>query len=497
MEKYENLGLVGEGSYGMVLKCRNRDTGKIVAVKKFLESEDDKSVKKIALREIKMLKQLRHENLVSLLEVCKRRRRWYLVFEFVDRNLLDELEFHSSGLEKNRCRTYLYQILRALSYCHQHNIIHRDVKPENVLVSQQGVVKLCDFGFARTLALPGEAYTDYVATRWYRAPELLVGDPKYGKAVDIWAVGCLFMEMLSGEPLFPGDSDIDQLYHIIRCIGSLTPRHQEMFYRNPLFSGVSLPENLHTNTHTLDMRFPTLTQSAASLAKECLQIDPDNRPCCVDLQQHEYFTKDGFNVRFHQVQSYKEDMKETNSSLKGAVAAKQETEERRAPGPKDAPSKGTAVAHVRPSEDEPEFCPLSSQEAASTSSRAIPPISHTPLTSGLGPAPGTLKSFDKTKKHVNILNRISQQSGSSHLAVQIPSERSLVCERSVGTVMKRRDTHTHREDIRLPELKNTLLPELRGTEGKHKSNKEKDQKRDTKIPSLAAVDLHCNTNMGI
>ncbi|KAG5260627.1 hypothetical protein AALO_G00294620 [Alosa alosa] len=298
MEKYENLGLVGEGSYGMVMKCRNRETGKIVAVKKFLESEDDKSVKKIALREIKMLKQLRHENLVSLLEVCKRRRRWYLVFEFVDRNLLDELEFHSSGLEKSRCRAYLYQILRALSYCHQHNIIHRDVKPENVLVSQQGVVKLCDFGFARTLALPGEAYTDYVATRWYRAPELLVGDPKYGKAVDIWAVGCLFMEMLSGEPLFPGDSDIDQLYHIIRCIGSLTPRHQEMFYRNPLFSGVSLPENLHSNTHTLNMRFPTLTQSAASFAKcqECLQIDPDNRPCCVDLQQHEYFTKDGFNV---------------------------------------------------------------------------------------------------------------------------------------------------------------------------------------------------------
>ncbi|XP_041926346.1 cyclin-dependent kinase-like 2 isoform X2 [Alosa sapidissima] len=368
-------------------------------------------------------------------------------------------------------------------------IIHRDVKPENVLVSQQGVVKLCDFGFARTLALPGEAYTDYVATRWYRAPELLVGDPKYGKAVDIWAVGCLFMEMLSGEPLFPGDSDIDQLYHIIRCIGSLTPRHQEMFYRNPLFSGVSLPENLHSNTHTLNMRFPTLTQSAASFAKECLQIDPDNRPCCVDLQQHEYFTKDGFNVRFHQVQSSREDVKESHSWLKGAVAAKQEPEEGRAPAPKDPPSK--AMAHVKPNEDEPESCPLTSQEPAS-SSRPIPPITQNPLT-----MPGPLKSFDKTKKHVNILNRISQQSVSSHLAVQIPSERSLVCERSVGTVMKRRDTHTHREDIRLPELKNTLLPELRGTEGKHKWTKEKDQKRETKIPSLAAVDLHCNTHLGI
>ncbi|KAL2079380.1 hypothetical protein ACEWY4_025124 [Coilia grayii] len=495
MDKYENLGIVGEGSYGVVLKCRNRETGKIVAVKKFLESEDDKGVKKIALREIKMLKQLRHENLVSLLEVCKRRRRLYLVFEFVDRNLLDELELHPSGLEQNRCRAYLYQILRALNYCHEHNIIHRDVKPENVLVSQQGVLKLCDFGFARTLALPGEAYTDYVATRWYRAPELLVGDPKYGKAVDIWAVGCVFMEMLTGEPLFPGDSDIDQLYHIIRCIGSLTPRHQEMFYRNPLFSGVSLPESSHTNAHTLTTRFQALQHSAASLTEECLQIDPDNRPCCVALQHHEYFTKDGFIIRYYQVVSPKEDLKESTFSPKGVRATKQETEERRVPVPKDPPSKTTPTAPMKSREDEMESRPLTSLEVSCTSSRPIPPITNNSLTSGVGAAPGTLRSFDKNKKHVNIFNRISQQSVSSHLAGQMPSERSFVCERSVGTVMKRKDTHTHRADIRLPELKNTLLPDLRGTEGKYKSSKEKEQKKETKIPSIAPVDLHCNTNL--
>ncbi|KAI4899944.1 hypothetical protein NFI96_025631, partial [Prochilodus magdalenae] len=204
MERYEVLGLVGEGSYGTVTRCRHRDSGRIVAVKKFLESDEDRSVKKIALREIKLLKQLRHENLVNLLEVWKRKRRWYLVFEFVERTVLDELEQFPNGLEPNRVRRYLYQVLRAVSFCHQHNIIHRDVKPENVLVSQQGVVKLCDFGFARTTAAPGEVYTDYVATRWYRAPELLVGDTKYDKAVDVWAVGCLFVEMMAGVPLFPG-----------------------------------------------------------------------------------------------------------------------------------------------------------------------------------------------------------------------------------------------------------------------------------------------------
>ncbi|KAH0627055.1 hypothetical protein JD844_002425 [Phrynosoma platyrhinos] len=174
MEKYEILGLVGEGSYGMVMKCRNKENGRVVAIKKFLESEDDKMVKKIAMREIKLLKQLRHENLVNLLEVCKKKKRWYLVFEFVDHTVLDDLEMFPNGLDYNRVRKYLFQIIKGIGFCHSHN-------PENILVSYSGIIKLCDFGFARTLAAPGEAYTDYVATRWYRAPELLVGDIKYGK----------------------------------------------------------------------------------------------------------------------------------------------------------------------------------------------------------------------------------------------------------------------------------------------------------------------------
>lgn len=98
-------------------------------------------------------------------------------------------------------------------------IIHRDVKPENVLVSSQGVVKLCDFGFARLVSGQNEPYTEYVATRWYRAPELLVSDSHYGPPVDVWAIGCLFSEMMTGEPLLPGDSDVDQLYHTVKMFG--------------------------------------------------------------------------------------------------------------------------------------------------------------------------------------------------------------------------------------------------------------------------------------
>ncbi|XP_053115588.1 cyclin-dependent kinase-like 2 isoform X3 [Hemicordylus capensis] len=298
MEKYEILGLVGEGSYGMVMKCRNKETGRIVAIKKFLESEDDKMVKKIAMREIKLLKQLRHENLVNLLEVCKKKKRWYLVFEFVDHTVLDDLEMFPNGLDYNRVRKYLFQIIKGIGFCHSHNIIHRDIKPENILVSHSGIIKLCDFGFARTLAAPGETYTDYVATRWYRAPELLVGDIKYGKAVDIWAVGCLVTEMLIGEPLFPGDSDIDQLYHIMKNLGNLIPRHQELFYKNPLFAGVRLPEI--KEVEPLEKRYPKLSAAVIEFTKRCLQIDPDKRPSCADLLQCDLFIKDDFAERFTQ-----------------------------------------------------------------------------------------------------------------------------------------------------------------------------------------------------
>uniref|UniRef100_A0A1I8HN14 cyclin-dependent kinase n=1 Tax=Macrostomum lignano TaxID=282301 RepID=A0A1I8HN14_9PLAT len=167
MDKYEKLGKIGEGAYGVVFKCRQRFTGELVAIKKFTESEEDPLIHKIAMREIRMLKQLKHDNLVNLLEVFKRKKRLHLC-------------------------------------------IHRDVKPENILVTRDTKVKLCDFGFARLLTGPGDEYTDYVATRWYRAPELLVGDTQYGPPVDVWAIGCVFAEMLKGIPLWPGRSDLDQ-----------------------------------------------------------------------------------------------------------------------------------------------------------------------------------------------------------------------------------------------------------------------------------------------
>nr|CAD7428491.1 unnamed protein product [Timema monikensis] len=302
MEKYESISVVGEGSYGLVMKCRHRETGQMVAIKKFIETEEDQVVRKMALREIRMLKKLRHENLVNMIEVFRRKRRFYLVFEYLDHTVLDELEEHPRGLGEEVSRQHIFQVVRGIDFCHHNNIVHRDVKPENVLVSRLGVIKLCDFGFARLLATPGETYTDYVATRWYRAPELLVGDTKYGREVDIWAIGCLFAEMMSGDPLFPGDSDIDQLFQIIKLLGKLSPRHQAMVARNPMFKGLKKSgggnEVEEGSARSLFKLFPSWPHVALDLLTLCLKLDPNQRPNSGELMVHSYFTQERFSERF-------------------------------------------------------------------------------------------------------------------------------------------------------------------------------------------------------
>lgn len=185
--------------------------------------------------------------------------------------------------------------MRGVDFCHSNNVIHRDIKPENVLVSTLGVIKLCDFGFARLLSGTGEIYTDYVATRWYRAPELLVPDSHYGKAVDVWAIGCLFAEMMAGEPLFPGDSDIDQLFLIIKVMGKMSQRHQQLIGRNPMYKGLKRNEE---GTKSLGALFPDWSLSTLDFLGCCLKMDPQLRPTTSDLLRHLYLTKDNFSETF-------------------------------------------------------------------------------------------------------------------------------------------------------------------------------------------------------
>ncbi|XP_020563690.2 cyclin-dependent kinase-like 1 isoform X4 [Oryzias latipes] len=289
MEKYEKLAKIGEGSYGVVFKCRNRDTGQIVAIKKFVESEEDPVIKKIALREIRMLK-LKHVNLVNLLEVFRRKRRLHLVFEFCEQTVLNELDRHPRGVPEAQLKSIVWQTLQAVNFCHKHNCIHRDVKPENILLTKTGVIKLCDFGFARILTGPEDDYTDYVATRWYRAPELLVGDTQYGPPVDVWALGCVFAELLDGNPLWPGKSDVDQLYLIRKTLGDLIPHHQQIFRSNVFFSGVSIPDP--DATEPLEKRFQGASPQALQVMKSCLVMDPSLRLSCQELLELPYFQEE-------------------------------------------------------------------------------------------------------------------------------------------------------------------------------------------------------------
>ncbi|XP_011870034.1 PREDICTED: cyclin-dependent kinase-like 1 [Vollenhovia emeryi] len=303
MEKYENIEIVGEGSYGLVMKCRHRETGQIVAIKKFLETEEDVQVRKMAFREIRMLKKLRHENLVCMIEVFRRRKRLYLVFEYLDHTVLDELEESENGLDSEKSRRYIFQILRGLDFCHNHKIMHRDVKPENVLVSPNGVIKLCDFGFARYVTGPNESCTDYVATRWYRAPELLVGDSRYGREIDVWAAGCIYAEMITGQPLFPGDSDVDQLYRITKVFGPLYGKQPAngsgkhvLLLRHAKTDEV--PGLTRSTTVALRSLFPSWSPMAIDFLTQCLRTDPATRPKCLALLQHPFFSQDGFADRF-------------------------------------------------------------------------------------------------------------------------------------------------------------------------------------------------------
>ena len=238
MNKFEVDSVIGEGAYGVVLKCRNRETGGVVAIKKFKESEDDAKVSKTMMREVRLLRLLSHgDNIVTLHEAFRRKGRLYLVFEYAERNMLELLEHAQQGVPDWQVRMYTFQLLKAIAWCHEHGVLHRDIKPENLLLNADHSLRLCDFGFACSNPTEGEALTDYVATRWYRAPELLLGSNHYDYKVDVWAVGCIMGELSSGEPAFPGESEIDQLYVIQKTLGGLTPSQNQLFLQNPRFAG--------------------------------------------------------------------------------------------------------------------------------------------------------------------------------------------------------------------------------------------------------------------
>ncbi|CAF3899012.1 unnamed protein product [Rotaria sordida] len=302
-DKYEILGLIGEGVYGIVLKARNKDSNTLVAIKYFKQAPGYHTDADVIDRELKILQSLRVENIVELIEWFRDKKRCCLVFEYVEWNMLQVLQENPEGLPLEQVRRLSYQLFSAIHWCHIHEIIHRDIKPENLLISKNFILKLCDFGFARfcNTKTMADYYTDYVATRWYRSPELLVGSP-YGKPVDVWACGCIMAELKTGQALFAGESDIDQLYRIQKCLGALPAKYMLTMNTNPKFQGLKFPPIHHLDT--LEQRFEHLFPSdIMHLFKNTLHLYATDRLTVEKCIQHEAFlnlNQKSFQEQYHQ-----------------------------------------------------------------------------------------------------------------------------------------------------------------------------------------------------
>ncbi|KAL6754949.1 cyclin dependent kinase [Haematococcus lacustris] len=289
MERWEKLEdqRIGEGTYGVVFKGRDRQDGKIVALKKIRLESEEEGVPSTAIREISLLKALNHPCVVRLHDVVHSDRKLYLVFEFLDLDLKKLMDSTPSIKTNHRMvKLFLWQMLSGICYCHSRRVLHRDLKPQNLLIDKtRNQLKLADFGLARGIGIPVRAYTHEVVTLWYRAPEILLGTKTYSMPVDVWSIGCIFAEMVNHKPLFPGDSEIDQLFKIFQVMG--TPDEQR-------WPGVSqLPDYKDTfpkwHPRQLSEIVPTLEPAGVDLLSKMLVYLPQSRITAREAVQHEYF----------------------------------------------------------------------------------------------------------------------------------------------------------------------------------------------------------------
>eukprot|EP00992_Anisonema_acinus_P006312 TRINITY_DN20241_c0_g1_i1.p1 TRINITY_DN20241_c0_g1~~TRINITY_DN20241_c0_g1_i1.p1 ORF type:complete len:323 (+),score=75.20 TRINITY_DN20241_c0_g1_i1:58-969(+) len=285
-DRYRKLEKIGEGTYGVVYKAQDRTTGEIVALKKIRLESEEEGVPSTAIREISILKELQHPNIVNLMDVVSHAKKLYLVFEFLDQDLKHLMDKCRQPIGGRTLRSYLYQMLDAIFFCHTHRVVHRDLKPQNLLVSQDGkTIKLADFGLARAFQIPLHTYTHEVITLWYRAPEILLGDKHYSPSVDIWSLGCIFVEMATKHPLFPGDSEIDELYKIFRLLGTPNENLWAGVTNLPDFSGV-FPQ---WRPQPLGQHVTTLDGDGLDLLSKMIQYEPGRRLTAKEAMAHPYF----------------------------------------------------------------------------------------------------------------------------------------------------------------------------------------------------------------
>jgi len=285
MDKYKKTKKLGEGTYGIVYKAENVHTHEEVALKAIRLESEEEGVPCTAIREISLLKELDHPNVVRLIEIIHDVDKLTLVFEFCDQDLKQHLDAHFGILDHNKIRFFLYQLLKGIEYCHKRRVLHRDLKPQNLLISKKdNTLKLADFGLARAFTVPVRNYSPEVVTLWYRAPEVLMGFKNYSTPIDMWSIGCIFAEMKRGKPLFTGKTPEQQLQNIFKGLGTPTaeifPKITELpGYRDdfPKYTGKDLT-----------VLVPGLEDEAYDLLRKLLHYDPTKRPSASDAMLHPY-----------------------------------------------------------------------------------------------------------------------------------------------------------------------------------------------------------------
>jgi negative regulator of PHO system len=288
MERYLRLEKLGEGTYATVYKGKRISTGEIVALKE-ITLDPDEGAPSTAIREVSLMKELRHNNVVRLYDVIHTETRLLLVFEYMDLDLKKYMDLHgqNGALQPTVCCSLMYQLLLGLAYCHQRCVLHRDLKPQNLLINSRGELKLGDFGLARAFGIPVNTYSNEVVTLWYRAPDVLLGSRNYTTTIDIWSAGCVMAEMYTGRPLFPGATNEDQLQRIFRALGtpnettwpgvSSLPNWRDDFPQYPARPLAHLVPQIANDTYALD------------LLSRLLRYQPEQRISAEDALVHPYF----------------------------------------------------------------------------------------------------------------------------------------------------------------------------------------------------------------
>ncbi|KAM4606237.1 serine/threonine-protein kinase MAK [Polymixia lowei] len=285
MNRYAMLRQLGDGTYGSVLMGRSNESGELVAIKrmkrKFYSWEECMN-----LREVKSLKKLNHANVVKLKEVIRENDHLYFVFEYMKENLYQLMKDRENKMfTENEIRNIMFQVLSGLAFVHKHGFFHRDMKPENLLCMGPELVKIADFGLAREIR-SRPPYTDYVSTRWYRAPEVLLRSSTYSSPIDLWAVGCIMAELYTLRPLFPGNSEVDQIFKICQVLGTVKKSDWPEGYQLASAMNFRFPQCVPTHLKTL---IPNASNEAIALMKDLLQWDPKKRPTTVQALRYPYF----------------------------------------------------------------------------------------------------------------------------------------------------------------------------------------------------------------